>query len=769
MVRHLTTSPDAVLMVRGHAGTGKTSALDACRQIWEGSGRTVIGCALSGRAAAELQAGAGIESTTIDRLLLDLVDFREQLLPRGDSILVVDEAGMVGTRLLDRVLTAAATSHATVVLVGDDCQLPEIDAGGAYRGLCGRLGAVELVENRRQRDEWERQALTLLREGRSDEALAAYVEHGRVVLGPSADCVRARLVADWWAADQLGGGDNIIVALRRADVQELNQRARALLVAVGAVTGPTLQLPTGEFAVGDRVVTTRNRRSLGVVNGSRGTVAAVDERQRTMRVHIDGQRRDEPGRLTVLSTEYLEAGHLHHGYAITGHKAQGMTADRAFVLGDEAIYREWGYVALSRGCAENRLYVVAAELNPTDDAGHGRLPATTSERLTLDMVRRALTDSHEQRLALKDFEALAGPLRRTEPSPLPSPQPKELDDAALRAAAAAAKEALVHREPFPELAEPNLAYPGKTVAQLSEQHGYLTERRAHVHAQMETSRVRLEATDGLVARRRHRQERSWWQKDLTVGARDIAEVDRQLPQLEARMHSIRGDQVAKVAWRQRHADVAQRWCDLHDEAGARIGRRVQAAAAAPSIAGHSEPPRRSVRSGSGARRRRRSSVGASGRVRSRPRAKHQRRRRATAKLACPWPCDRMSPTSSAASTPPKRWLKASASGSLSALATSLVSQRTGSPSATLMATNALLRWGRVPGLASPRDARCCVYCACSVAADLEGSSVEASLNSPEELPTLAIACVGCAIVRGTHRERIRRQPLSARKTPRPPR
>ena len=590
MVRHLTTGPDAVMMVRGHAGTGKTSALDACRQIWEGSGRTVIGCALSGRAAAELQAGAAIQSTTIDRLLLDLVDYREQLLPQGDAVLVVDEAGMVGTRLLGRLLAAADGADATVVLVGDDRQLPEIDAGGAYHALCEQLGAVELVENRRQRDEWERQALVLLRDGRSHEALAAYVEHGRVVLGPSGDCVRARLVADWWAAEQAGDGDNVMVALRRADVRELNERARALRVAAGDVVGTTLQLATGEFAVGDRVVTTRNRRSLGVVNGSRGTVAEVDEHARALTVRLDRTRRDEPGRTTVLPAEYLDAGHLSHGYAITGHKAQGMTADRAFVLGGEAMYREWGYVALSRGRAENRLYVVAGELDPTDDGGHGRTQVAQSERLILDMVARALADSHEQRLALNDFESVAGPLHMTEPPSPPSPPPKELDDAALRAAAGTAREALVHREPFPELAEPNLADPAQTVAQLSEQHRHLSERRARLQATMETSRARLEATEGLVARRRHRQERRWLQNDLITGTRDIAEVDRQLPQLDARMESIRGDQISKAAWRHRRAEAARRWRDLHDEACARIVRRVQAAGVAPSIAGHAPPP-----------------------------------------------------------------------------------------------------------------------------------------------------------------------------------
>ena len=244
------------------------------------------------------------------------------------------------------------------------------------------LGAVELVENRRQHEEWERQALVLLREGRSQEALAAYVEHGRVVIGPSGDCVRARLVADWWASAQSGGGrDNVMVALRRADVRELNERARALRVAAGEVTGPTLSLRTGDFAVGDRVVTGRNRRSLGVTNGSRGTLVAVDERERTATVQLDGSQ-TRPGRTTVLPAEYVDAGHLAHGYAITGYKAQGMTAERAFVLGDEAMYREWGYVALSRGRGENRLYVVTEDLEPRDDGGHGRVPSTSSDDYT---------------------------------------------------------------------------------------------------------------------------------------------------------------------------------------------------------------------------------------------------------------------------------------------------------------------------------------------------------------------------------------------------
>ena len=140
----------------GVAGAGKTFALDAARDAWETSGITVIGAALAARAAAELQAGSGIPSTTLDRLLLDA----ERPGPGGglpyNGVVVVDEAAMVGTRKLDRLLTIAERSRTAVVLVGDPRQLPEIEAGGAFAALTGAVPTVELHVNRRQVEEWER-------------------------------------------------------------------------------------------------------------------------------------------------------------------------------------------------------------------------------------------------------------------------------------------------------------------------------------------------------------------------------------------------------------------------------------------------------------------------------------------------------------------------------------------------------------------------------------------------------------------------------------
>ena len=97
----------------------------------------------------------------------------------------------------------------------------------------------------------------------------------------------------------------------------------------------------------------------------------------------------------ALPPGYLEAGHLTHAYAITGHKAQGMTTDKAFVLGDETLYREWGYVAMSRGKQSNSLYVVSSADLDREELG-GEVAATIDPTAELT---RALARSHAQELA----------------------------------------------------------------------------------------------------------------------------------------------------------------------------------------------------------------------------------------------------------------------------------------------------------------------------------------------------------------------------------
>lgn len=353
MVRDLTTSGDGVQIVRAAAGTGKTYALDAARQAWEDAGYKVYGAALSARAAIELRDQAGMETSTLARLRADLRS-GHNLTP--NTVLVLDEAGTVGTRDLVEVARHADEMGAKLVLAGDDRQLPEIEAGGAFRALAKTLGTSELREVRRQREAWDRDALTALRDGKIDPWFDAYREHDRLRGGRDAASTRAQLADDWWQALQVDPAcDAVMVAHRRSDVEDLNERARGRLSAAG-VLGPDEVVASGRaFAVGDRVIACRNDRRAGVANGSRGWVREVHEERHSVTVEFDGRDCVE------LGARYLDEGHLDHGYALTAHRAQGSTVDRAFVLGSDELYREWGYTALTRHRDSAFFYMNGAE------------------------------------------------------------------------------------------------------------------------------------------------------------------------------------------------------------------------------------------------------------------------------------------------------------------------------------------------------------------------------------------------------------------------
>ncbi len=286
---------------------------------------------------------------------------------------------MIGTGQLAHLLDHAEQQHVKVVLVGDPRQLPEIDAGGLFRALTTRLPAIELTDNRRQHLQWEQAALDELRHGNPDTALHAYTKHGRIRAADTAQRLRDQLVDDWWhtARDNLPG--SIMIALRRDDVAELNHRARATMLAAGQLTGPVLQVGDAEFQTGDRIVCLRNNRKLGVVNGTRTTITRIDLTRRTV------DTVDDRGVRRKLPADYLDAGHLAHGYAITGHKAQGLTCDYTYTLGTETLYREWGYVAMSRGRITNQLYHGPAD-HRDDDALYHHVHLGTEQ--TADLTSR---------------------------------------------------------------------------------------------------------------------------------------------------------------------------------------------------------------------------------------------------------------------------------------------------------------------------------------------------------------------------------------------
>jgi ATP-dependent exoDNAse (exonuclease V) alpha subunit len=387
LVAALTRDGHGVHVVRAAAGTGKTFALEAAAEAWRRSGTPLVGCALSARAACELRDQAGIDTTTIARLRTAL-DRRVAL--SAGAVLIVDEAGMAGTRDLARLAAAAERSKAKLVLVGDDRQLPEIDAGGAFRALAEQLGATELREVRRQRQGWDRDALTALRDGRVEQFAREYLEHGRLVAAPTADAARAALVEDWWTEHERGA-DARMIAHRRRDVADLNARARQRMRHAGLL-GDEQRFGERDYAIGDRVIATRNDYSLGLVNGEAGIVAELASDR--LSLELDGGRRAE------VPAHHARDGALDHGYAVTAHRAQGATVDAAFVLGSDELYREWGYTALSRHRHTARFYISATPtfLNQAPPA------LQIGDDLT-GRVIAMLDDSRAQHLALEAMRA----------------------------------------------------------------------------------------------------------------------------------------------------------------------------------------------------------------------------------------------------------------------------------------------------------------------------------------------------------------------------
>ena len=336
---HVTDRQDLSVIV-GYAGTGKSAMLGVAREAWEDAGFNVRGAALAGIAAEGLENGSGIASRTIASMEHGWANGRDLLTAR--DVLVIDEAGMVGTRQMERVLSHAAEAGARVVLVGDPQQLQSIEAGAAFRALHEHHGGVEITQVRRQHEGWQRDATRHLATGRTGEAIAAYADKGMVHQAETRDEAQRDLV-ERWDRDRLANpnASRIILTHTNAEVRELNLAAREAIRGTGEL-GDDVQVKTARgdrnFATGDRIMFLRNERSLDVKNGTLATIEKVSDGHMAVRT--------DDGNFVAFDTkDYRD---VDHGYAATIHKAQGMTVDRAHVLATPGMDRHGSYVALSR-------------------------------------------------------------------------------------------------------------------------------------------------------------------------------------------------------------------------------------------------------------------------------------------------------------------------------------------------------------------------------------------------------------------------------------
>jgi Ti-type conjugative transfer relaxase TraA len=349
---HVVASGD-VKCVLGYAGTGKSYLLGAAREAWEQQGYTVHGVTLSGIAAENLAASSGIESRTLASRCY-YWDRDEQHLTKND-IVVVDEAGMLGSRQLSRIITEAERARAKVVLIGDPQQLQAIEAGAAFRAVCDELGYVELTEVRRQKEMWQQQATKDCAKGDIKRALDAYAQREHLHEFNTQDEAKTAIVRQWLESRTTEPEKSqLMLAYTRQDVAELNELVRHELQQSGHLgtseNNQAFIVETArghkEIAISERLYCLQNDRRLGVMNGTLGTVTAIDAENNSLTLQLD--KGSAQGEGLALELNLNQYNHLDYGYAATIHKAQGVTVDRTQLLASTHLDSHASYVALSR-------------------------------------------------------------------------------------------------------------------------------------------------------------------------------------------------------------------------------------------------------------------------------------------------------------------------------------------------------------------------------------------------------------------------------------
>ncbi len=347
-------------LIEGRAGTGKSFTLAAVREAHEAAGYRVVGLAPTNAVAQDLKADGFREAGTVHSALFAIKNGRS---PGWDkrTVLIVDEAAMLDSRVTGELLAEARRAGAKVILAGDDRQLASIERGGLFAELRQRHGAAEITEVTRQKVDWQRQAARDLAEGRFDAAVQAFDRHGAVTWTADGEAARAALVARW-KADTLAEPrkSRFVFAYTNADVSQLNAELRQVRRERGELASPDVRFETkhgaADFAIGDRVQFTDTDKKRHIYNGNAGVITGIDARTGQLTARLDAAA-GAPGREVTWSA--AEFSGFRHGYAGTIYKGQGKTLDHTYLLHTHHWRAAASYVALTRQRESAQVFVAA--------------------------------------------------------------------------------------------------------------------------------------------------------------------------------------------------------------------------------------------------------------------------------------------------------------------------------------------------------------------------------------------------------------------------
>jgi hypothetical protein len=429
------TAEGGLKIIEGRAGTGKSFTLAAIRDAHHEQGRRVIGLAPTNSVAEDLKADGFARASTVHAELFRLKNGRAAW--DKNTVVIVDEAAMLDTRITRELLIEARRGGAKLILAGDDRQLASIERGGLFSELKQRHGSSEITEVTRQRVDWQRRAARDLAEGNFVEAVSAFAKNGAIVWTEKQDHARAALVERWrqdTARDPRA--TRFVFAYTNKGVNALNEDLRAARRERGELSGEDVRFETKHgaamFAVGDRVQFTDTRKSAKIYNGNVGTITGLDERTGLFHARLDGPQ-GAPGREVVWSASEFDG--FRHGYAGTIYKGQGKTLDHTYLYHTEHWRQAASYVALTRQ-RESATIFVARETarNPKQLAwqmARGEVKSASLAWATRDELAPAL------RAKADAAEATVGEKHQEKPQEKPMTEA----DAAVKAAPVSPSEA----------------------------------------------------------------------------------------------------------------------------------------------------------------------------------------------------------------------------------------------------------------------------------------------------------------------------------------
>ncbi|HEX6394371.1 MAG TPA: MobF family relaxase [Acidimicrobiales bacterium] len=399
-VRRLCGGGERVAVLVGPAGSGKSRTLNTARQAWEQTGIPVRGVAPSAVAAGVLSEQARIASDTLAKFFLDVGTGRVKLQP--GEVIVCDEASMVSTRDLARLVLLADAADSKVVFVGDHYQLGSVDAGGLFRLLASDAKAAELTGIRRFADPWEADATHRLRGG-DPTVLDEYIARDRVRSGDREQTLDAAYNA--WQDARSQGRSVVVMATNHDIVNQLATRARAERMTAGEVERDGIVIGDQSIGVGDEIVTTRNDRRLvttagaWVRNGDRWQITDRGPSGSVQLASLDGR-----GNVTLPGAYVQE--HVALAYAVTVHKGQGLTVDQGVLIVDRATSAEHLYVGMTRGRHHNLSCVIT---EPAGDEHTPRGVPCNADEVLITALRHTSSEKSATEILRAELDHLRPP------------------------------------------------------------------------------------------------------------------------------------------------------------------------------------------------------------------------------------------------------------------------------------------------------------------------------------------------------------------------